>query len=383
MSPFTEQARFIVIFLMINLCIALWNTWGIPRLERYSAPRRWPFVSILVPARNEEDGIEACVLSLLNQDYPFFEVLVLDDHSTDRTAEILHRLQERYPQLRVLQGAPLPLGWLGKHWACHQLAAQAKGDLLLFTDADTIHQPEALRHAVAAMEALNVDLLSVLPHQEAQTWGERLIIPFISFGIYAFLPVALAHRLRWPSLTVIIGQFMLFRREVYEAIGGYAAVRAEVIDDVSLGRRAVAQGYEVRLLDGRRQVACRMYSGFWDAVDGFSKNVFAFFGYHALFYLLAWYLILKLFIWPPLVLLSYALGEPMVNFPLRQALLATLEGGMLWSMAYRRFRLPVWMAILYPLNMLIFFLIALRSFFWSLMGQAVWKDRTFAPPLRW
>lgn len=383
MSLFTEQSRFIVIFLLINLCIALWNTWGIPRLEKFKAPRRWPFVSILVPARNEEDVIEACVLSLLRQDYPSFEVLVLDDHSTDRTGEILHRLRERYPQLRVLQGAPLPAGWLGKHWACHQLAAQAKGDLLLFTDADTVHQPEALRHAVAAMETLDVHLLSLFPHQEAQTWGERLIIPFISFGIYAFLPVALAHRLGWPSLTVTIGQFMLFRREVYEAIGGYAAVREDVIDDVSLGRRAVAQGYRVRLLDGRRQVTCRMYSGFWDAVDGFSKNVFAFFGYHALFYLLAWYLIVRLFIWPPLVVLSYAFGDPILDFPLRQALLAVLEGGALWGMAYRRFRLPIWMAVLYPLNMLIFFLIAMRSFFWSLMGQAVWKDRTFAPPLRW
>ncbi|MFN3742796.1 MAG: glycosyltransferase [Anaerolineales bacterium] len=378
-----EQSRFVIVFLFINLLIVLWNTWGIPRLERYHSSSRWPFVSILVPARNEEDGIDACVRSLLEQDYPSFEVLVLDDHSTDRTPEILQRLKGEYPRLQVLQGTPLPSGWLGKHWACHQLAQHARGELLLFTDADTYHRPEALRHAVAALESLQVDVLSVFPHQEALTWGERLIIPFISFGIYTFLPVALGYHLRWPPLTVTIGQFMLFRRRVYEAIGGYEAVRNEVIDDVSLGRRAVSRGYHVRLFDGRCSVTCRMYSGFWEAVDGFSKNIFAFFGYHAVLYLLAWYLIALLFIWPPLVVVGYALGNPVTHFPLSHALLAMAEGLILWGMAYHRFRLPLWMAALYPLNTLVFVLIGLRSLVWSLTGHAIWKDRAFVPPLRW
>ncbi len=180
-----------------------------------------------------------------------------------------------------------------------------------------------------------------------------------------------------------IGQFMLFRRETYRGIGGYEAVRNEMIDDVRLGRLAAARGYRVRLLDGREAVKCRMYSGFWDAVDGFSKNVFAFFGYHALFYLVAWYLIARIYLYPPLAILAHVLGNPPLNFPLSQALLITAEEALLWGMAYYRFRLPIWMALLYPLNMLIFVLIAMRSLFWSLTGQSVWKGRTFSSPLRW
>jgi chlorobactene glucosyltransferase len=378
-----EETRFLFFFLLLNIGITLWNTWGVPRLGQSPSPGRWPFVSILVPARNEAENIEACVRSLLCQDYPSFEVIVLDDQSTDETPRILARLKQQYPQLRVLQGSPLPPEWLGKHWACHQLAEQARGELLLFTDADTYHQPHALRQAVAALEAMQADLISLLPHQEARTWGERLIIPFIAFGLYAFLPLPLVHWLGWPPLTVTIGQFMLFRRETYRAMGGYEAVRNEVIDDVRLGRLAAAHGYRVRLLDGREAVRCRMYSGFWDAVDGFSKNIFAFFGYHALFYLVAWYLVARIYLYPPLVILGYFLGNPPLNFPLSQALLITAEEALLWGMAYHRFRLPIWLALLYPLNMLIFFLIAMRSFFWSLTGQAVWKGRTFSSPLRW
>ncbi len=378
-----EETRFLIFFLLLNIGITLWNTWGIPRLGQSPSPSRWPFVSILVPARNEAESIEDCVRSLLCQDYPSFEVIVLDDQSTDETPRILARLKQQYPQLRVLQGASLPPGWLGKHWACHQLAEQAKGELLLFTDADTYHQPDTLRHAVAALETMQADLISLLPHQETRTWGERLIIPFIAFGIYAFLPLPLVHWLGWPPLTMTIGQFMLFRRKTYHAIGGYEAVRNEVIDDVRLGRLATAHGYRVRLLDGREAVRCRMYSGFWDAVDGFSKNIFAFFGYHALFYLVAWYLVARIYLYPPLVILGYLLGTPPLNFPLPQALLITTEEALLWGMAYHRFRLPIWMALLYPLNMLIFFLIAMRSFFWSLTGRAVWKGRTFSSPLRW
>jgi len=188
-----EETRFLIFFLLLNLGITLWNTWGVPRLGQSPSPGRWPFVSILVPARNEAENIEACVRSLLCQDYPSFEVIVLDDQSTDETPRILARFKQQYLQLRVLQGSPLPPEWLGKHWACHQLAGQARGELLLFTDADTYHQPHALRQAVAVLEAMQADLISLLPHQEARTWGERLIIPFIAFGLYAFLP------LRWRT----------------------------------------------------------------------------------------------------------------------------------------------------------------------------------------
>ncbi len=374
----------VLAFLSLSLWTAITNARYLRRFSEYPSPKRFPRVSILVPARNEAENIEACVRSLLAQDYPDFEVLVLDDHSTDATGEILHRLARGDSRLRVFDGEALPEGWLGKHWACHQLAQKARGDLLLFTDADTRHHPAMLSESVSALLAENVDLLTAFPLEKVVTWGERLILPFMALGILAFLPLRLARRLRRPGLSVTIGQFMLFRRPAFEAVGGYASVRAQVVDDVALGRRIIAQGYRWFLLDGTERIVCRMYGGFWEAVDGFTKNVFAFFEYRVVFYLLAWTWVILAFLQPPLALLSRALGENLTQFPFGLALVAVAESVTLFRVAYRRFGFPTYLAFFYPLTVLLFAMIALRSLVLSVLGAATWKGRTIArPALRW
>ncbi len=385
MTLIVEQHPVIVIILLgLGLLTTISNYLSIRRFDRYPHPAHWPRVSVLVPARNEARHIEACLVSLLSQDYPDYEVIVLDDHSTDETRRILSSLQSRHPQLRVLEGAPLPPDWLGKHWACHQLARAADGELLLFTDADTRHTPNALKDSVSALLAEDADLLSAFPRQEIPTLGEKLLVPVISFGILSFLPLSLARRWRWPNLSVSIGQFMLFRRRALEAIGGYAAVRKNVVDDVALGRRIIANGLEWRLLDATTHVTCRMYQGFWEAVGGFTKNVFAFFDYRVSVYILAWLGVALAFVEPPAVILAHALGIPFELFPYKLALVAGLEGLLMWSVAYKRFRFPLWLAALYPLSMFLFLLVALRSLAFSITGQATWKDRALLPPaIRW
>jgi chlorobactene glucosyltransferase len=171
--PFDHQTS-IVVFWGIILAVGITNIWFIPKLGFRTEPSRWPKVSILVPARNESENIELCVQSLLAQDYPNFEVLVLDDHSTDDTWQKLEKLAKQNPLLRILRGLPLPERFLGKHWACHQLAQAAEGELLLFTDADTRHAPHALRSAVGLLLAENASFLTAFPHQEVVSWGERL-----------------------------------------------------------------------------------------------------------------------------------------------------------------------------------------------------------------
>ena len=155
---------------------------------------------------------KACVRGLFAQDYPDFEVIVLDDESTDGTGEILARLAAEDARLRVIHGQPLPAGWLGKNWACQQLSQAAGGDYLLFTDADTRHDPLMLRDAIAAAQATNADLLSGMPHQEVKTWSEQLLVPILAWSFMAFIPIALAERVRAAFLSVSIGQFLLFRR---------------------------------------------------------------------------------------------------------------------------------------------------------------------------
>lgn len=374
------QPEVIAVFLALALLTAFSNALWLRRFDQYPAAARLPRVSVLVPARNEEHNIEACLRSLLAQNYPNIEVIALNDSSEDCTRAILMRLAREDKRLRWLDGSPPPPGWLGKHWACHQLAQAASGELLLFTDADTRHSPDALRAAVSAMIAEEADMVTAFPREEAVTLGEKLIIPVIGWGILSFLPLALAQRLRLPGLSVSIGQFMLFRRPAFDAVGGYASVRDHVVDDVMLGRRMIAHGFRWRLMDGTRHVSCRMYRGFWEAVDGFTKNIFAFFDYSLLLFLVAWLWIGVVFLIPPYVVAAYLLGAPVEAYPYPLAALAVCESLLLWGMAYYRFNVPLTLALLYPLSMFLFVLIAFRSAAYSLSGQAYWKGRAVVSP---
>jgi chlorobactene glucosyltransferase len=369
------HALFILLFLFFGLGTALVNFFTVRRFDQYPAAKNFPFVSVLIPARNEARSIAACVTSLLAQNYPAFEVIVLDDNSTDATPRLLAQLTHRDSRLRVLKGAPLPEGWLGKHWACQQLYQAAGGELLLFTDADTCHAPDTLRASVSALQAERADLVSAFPRQEVVTLGERLLVPVIGFAIFTFIPIRLVQKLRWPALSITIGQFMLFRREAYEAVGGFAAIRSEVVDDICLGRRIISGGGEWRLLNGTRHVSCRMYHGFWEAVAGFSKSVFAVFDYRILPFVLGWGLVGLAFLEPVVALVSRWMKHPLTSLPVEYAALSVGISILLWMAAYRRFHFPAWLVFYYPLSLALFILVAARSLIQTALGTSTWKDR--------
>jgi chlorobactene glucosyltransferase len=378
------HALFILFFLFFGLVTVLVNFFTVRRLDQYPPAEKYPFVSVLIPARNEAHNIEACVTSLLAQDYPGFEVIVLNDDSTDDTSLILARIAQKDNRLRVLKGAPLPVDWLGKHWACRQLDQAAIGELILFTDADTRHTPDMLQASVSALIAEHADLVTAFPREEVVTWGERLLVPVIGWGIFTFIPIRLVQKLRWPALSITIGQFMLFRRTAYDAAGGYEAVKNEVVDDICLGRRVITGGGEWRLLNGTRQISCRMYRGFWEAVSGFSKSLFAVFDYRIIPYFLGWLLVGVAFIEPVVALVSRWMRYPLTSVPVGYAALCVALSVVLWMVAYRRFQFPPYLVFYYPLSLALFIAVAARSFFQTATGRATWKDRVLdRAVMRW
>ncbi len=374
-SAFSSHQTSLNVFLGILLLIAVTNWLALRRLGRYPAPASTPRVSVLIPARNEAKNVGPMLESLLAQDYPDFEVVVLDDHSTDGTGDILAAMAAQEPRLRVLKGEPLPEGWLGKHWACWQLAQAATGELLLFTDADTRYRPGTLRSAVAALLAEKADLLSGFVHQELVTWGERLIVPAAFWCMYVFLPIALAHRVRWPWLSLTNGQLMLFRREAYRDVGGHAAVRTHPVDDIALGQRVKAQGLRWRIVDAGEYIRCRMYGSFRESVEGFSKNLFAVFDFRLAEYLFVWLWMLVL-TWEPLaVILGKSIGLPLHSFALWPAVLAVGEMFLLWGITMKRLRFPRYLALLYPVSLTLFVGVAFRSLLRTVSGRTTWKGR--------
>lgn len=365
----------LIVFLTVLLLIALSNLRAWRRLGEVPLPDRFPRLSVLVPARDEEANIGPCVRSLLAQEYPDFEVRVLDDASSDGTGRILSALAEEHDRLQVLVGRPLPSDWLGKHWACHQLAQAAEGELLLFTDADTRHHPHTFGDAVAALLAEEADLLTALPRYEVVSWAERLVVPVLAWSIFSFLPLGLARRLRLPALSATVGQFMLFRRRAYEQVGGHAAVREQVVDDLALGWRIKAYGLRWRLLDGGRHIRCRMYQGFCGVYEGFSKNLLAAFGYNVPLFVFVW-LWLGIVFWEPLIVII--LGVIGVSMPALSPVLAAAAIALsllLWALSHRRFGFPLYLSFFYPFSMLLVNIIAGRSVWLTLRGQATWKGR--------
>lgn len=347
-----------------------------------------PLVSVLVPARDEAHRIGPCVSSLLAQDYPNFELIVLDDHSTDETGAVVLGLTENDPAARgqLLRGEPLPPGWTGKGWACHQLARAARGEWLLFTDADTVHAPGALAAMLAHAERTRADLLSAWPRQTVGTWGERLVIPLVYVLLLGFLPMWLfAWFQRHPGIAAKAkpgamrrfgaanGQFILFRRPAYDATGGHAAVRSHLVEDVALGRLVAdrtGQGLRVINCDGRPWVSCRMYRSFPEVWEGFTKNLRAAFEDSETAFWASGLFQFAVFVLP-FVLALTGIGGRLAWVEV--GLIYALRGVLTW-----RFQTSLTSWLLHPFGHGLALLIALNSWRRSVGGGVSWKGRVYA-----
>ncbi len=236
-------------------------------------------VALLLPLRDEADRVAACLAAALRQrGVPDLRIFVLDDNSTDGTAELVRELGG--DRVRVLSGAALPAGWLGKPWACRQLADAVPADVrvLAFLDADVVLHQDAVAAAVALLRAGRFDLLSGYPRLVARTVGERLVQPLLPWSWLTFLPLRAMERSARPSLTAAGGQFLLVDRDAYRRSGGHPAVRDRVLEDIELARAVKRVGGRIGLADAHRLADCRMYESWAQVRDGYGKSLWASFG---------------------------------------------------------------------------------------------------------
>ncbi|MEO8353109.1 MAG: glycosyltransferase family 2 protein [Chthoniobacteraceae bacterium] len=351
-------------------------------------PAEAPLVSILVPARNEALNIGPCVKSLLAQNYPNFELLVLDDHSTDGTGDILRELCNgpNGARLRVIKGADLPAGWVGKNWACHQLAQTARGEWLFFTDADTEHAPGTVSATLGAAQESGASLLSAWPRLITKTWAECLVVPMIAFFAMAFYPHWLVVRLqrsrsrgaRIPvgvrrQLGVANGQFMFWSRVGYDRIGGHQSVHNHLVEDVALGREVAArmdEGMRLHNCDSLPFSTCRMYRSFSDVWEGFSKNARAIFEDRPDQFFRAGAVGLICLFWPFVA----------IFLPGSHRMLAGIEISLIYLLRFViscRFRTSWLGALAHPFGFLLGTAIAINSWRRSRGAGVSWKGRVY------
>jgi chlorobactene glucosyltransferase len=381
LSVFAGFLPWIVLAFLLRMAVA-----RRPKLsaEPPPAPDASPLVSIIVPARNEAVNISACIATISNSTYRAREIIVVDDNSSDGTGDIARILAERSDgTFRLVTGAPLPPGWLGKSWACWQGAQEARGELLLFTDADTRHEDALLGHAVGALQRHDADLVSVLPKQAMESFWERVVLPQIFTLItLRFQDLRRVSRAERPLDVFANGQFLLIRRSAYDAVGGHEALRGDVVEDVALAQRLAAEGRRLFIAHAEDLMETRMYRSLGGIAEGWAKNLAT--GARrtvppVLRPAVPWLLVLFLavfWVMPPVVLIGTFLvwgGGALRNW----SLLVTAFSIVCWMALNARMGVPLLHALFYPLGALVTAVLIGTS---AVRGERFrWKGRTYTP----
>lgn len=328
-----------LLFLLVQLFIFILNNKELGTLPIDYTPTD-EIVSILVPARNEETNIGNLLSSFTNQSYANFELLVLDDNSTDKTGIILSRFVQDNPNVsvKVIHGQPKPDNWLGKNWACHQLAKSADGRILVFIDADTTVESTFVQSIVSAYKKYQLDALTVWPEQKLVSFWERMVVPQMYFVIYSLLPIRYTHSdPTWmpkklipgfrASFAAACGQCMSFTQDAYRFIGGHKAVKDQVVEDVQLAKKIRSANKNFRMFHGSGSLSCRMYTSEPEILMGFRKNFLAGFNNNIPFFLFSWILHLSGYVLPWL-LLPFSVINGNLTLSLLNLLMILLPIGM-------------------------------------------------------
>ncbi len=358
------------------------NTLNNLRLLRRPAqrppPASGPLVSVLVPARDEARSIGPCVEALARQDYPWLEVLVLDDQSEDQTAAIVEDLARRFARVRLLRGLPLPPEWHGKAYACAQLAQAARGEWLLFVDADTILAPACVSTTLAVAIERRADLLTMMPRVLAESFGEALLLPAFSLTFGTLLPMGIVTSRRFPQVAAALGPYLLFRREIYRRVGGHEAVRTDIVEDMKLAQLVKRHGGRLVWLDGTDLARVRFYHGFGEAWRGIAKSTFTALDYSLPSLFLGLAACFAIFLAPYIFVIdsvrTHSLTAAFFWLPLGQIALDVLAQLIVaW-----RFRMRRAMAFLHAGAMLALILLTLDATYQATLGEGVaWKGRTY------
>jgi chlorobactene glucosyltransferase len=356
-------AWLILLFLILRTIISFANLVSGLHLQD-KTPGRFPKVSVLIPVRNEEASVGKLLNGILSQDYPQWEVIICNDHSSDNTEEILNWFSGEDERVHWFLGEKLPEGWQGKNYACYQLAQRATGQYLLFLDADVELSPDAITKAVYYFEENDLTLLSLFPQQKMQTLAEWSVVPVMNWILQNLLPMILARLVPHPSLSAANGQLMMFDAEIYRHYQWHSRVRNQHVEDIHLARMIKSEGLKMAVLLGDEDVYCRMYRNLKEGIQGFSRNIHEYFGGNRMLMLGFWVVV---FFGPWIV--WAALGWKFLLFFAAMVMVNRI------FVAIAARQNIIGSVFLHPLQMLGFTAIVFFNIFSSAKKNTTWKGR--------
>ncbi len=376
MTALTSAAIVAAGLALVALAMTLANALFWPRGRATGGGARQPSLSIVIPARNEAANIEACVRAALAAFPDALEVVVYEDQSTDGTRAILDALARTEPRLRVVDGVPLAPGWVGKPHACWRLAQAARGERLLYLDADVRVLPGAAARLADLFVRLGANVVTAMPRQRVETFAERLVVPMLPLTYLSWLPLALVHRSRDPRFLAANGQVLAIDRDALDRLGGFEAVRSDVVDDMALCRRAKQAGLRVVFADGHHLAECRMYDGAEAVWRGFSKNLYEGIGERPVALAGVVTLYTSAFVAPWIVAVAAWVRDEPTALAIALAGVAANLAQRVWIAA--RHGLPFESVWTHLPAIGAFVAIAINSWRWSRSDRVEWRGRVYA-----
>lgn len=333
-------------------------------------------VSVCIPCRNEELNVEHVVACVLESRHRPIEVLLYNDDSTDATADIIADLADTHTEVRLIPSSPLPGGWCGKQHACHRLAAEARGDWLLFIDADVRLTPNAIGCALAFADDADASLVSTFPKQITGTLSERLIVPMMFYLLLGYLPFNRMRKTLSPAASAGCGQFLLAERGAYHAVGGHGRIKSSMHDGIMLPRVFRRNGFRTDIFDGTRLASVRMYSGFRETWKGFAKNAFEGLGsVGLLLFLTLLHLVVHVAPWVLLPIVILTESSPTAAMLCTSTVVLQALQRLSLTM---RFGHPALLSVVHPVSVILLLGVQWHSFVLQLRSRRSWKGRTMS-----